>query len=130
MVRAMAVGAVLAPHDELADEVVVVLADGVAALVAGVEADAEAVGGDELGDVAGGGQELAAGRVLGVDPDLDAVAAPLRGDLVLRHRQLLAAGDADLPLDEVDAGDHLGDRVLDLQPGVHLEEEELARPGR
>ena len=47
-------------------------------------------------------------------------------DLVLRHRQRLAAGDADLPLDEVDAGDHLGDRVLDLEAGVHLEEEELA----
>ena len=43
-----------------------------------------------------------------------------------RHRQRLAGGDADLPLDEVDAGDHLGDRVLDLQAGVHLEEEELA----
>ena len=49
-----------------------------------------------------------------------------RPHLVLRHRQRLAGGDADLPLDEVDAGDHLGDRVLDLQAGVHLEEEELA----
>ena len=27
---------------------------------------------------------------------------------------------------EVDAGHHLGDRVLDLEAGVHLEEEELA----
>ena len=48
IVRAMAVGAVLAPHDELADEVVVVLADLVAGLVAAVEADAEPVGRDEL----------------------------------------------------------------------------------
>ena len=45
--------AVLAPHDQLADEVVVVLADRVAGLVAGVEADAEPVGRDELGDRAG-----------------------------------------------------------------------------
>ncbi len=34
--------------------------------------------------------------------------------------------DADLLSDEVDACHQLGDRVLDLQPGVHLEEEELA----
>ena len=47
-------------------------------------------------------------------------------DLVLGHRQRLAGGDPDLPLDEIDAGDHLGDRVLDLEPGVHLEEEEVA----
>ena len=38
--------AVLAPHDQLADEVVVVLADRVAGLVAAVEAHAEAVRGD------------------------------------------------------------------------------------
>ena len=117
--------AVAAPHDQLADEVVVVLADLVARLVAGVEAHAEAVGGDQLGDRAGGGQELAAGRVLGVDPDLDRVAAA-GVDLVLGHRQRFARGDADLPLDEVDTGDHLGHGVLDLQAGVHLEEEELA----
>ena len=41
-------------------------------------------------------------------------------------RQALAAGDADLPLDEVDAGDELGHRVLDLQARVHLEEVERA----
>ncbi len=54
------------------------------------------------------------------------MAVAAGSDLVLRHRQRLAAGDADLPLDEIDAGDHLGDRVLDLEAGVHLEEEELA----
>ena len=80
----------------------------------------------ELGDLAGRRQELAAGGVLGVDADLDAVAALQRPHLVLRQRQRLAGRHADLPLDEVDAGDHLGDRVLDLQAGVHLEEEEVA----
>ena len=34
--------------------------------------------------------------------------------------------DADLPLHQVDFGDHLGDRVLDLEPRVHLEEIERA----
>ena len=38
----------------------------------------------------------------------------------------LAAGDPDLPVHEVEAGDHLGDRMLDLQPRVHLEEVERA----
>ena len=33
-----------------------------------------------------------------------------------------AAGDEDLQLDQVQAGGDLGDRVLDLQPGVDLEE--------
>ena len=74
----------------------------------------------------GDGMKGAAGGVLGVDPHLDGVATALGEDLVLRHRQGLAGRHADLPLDEVDAGDRLGHRVLDLQAGVHLEEEELA----
>ena len=36
-------------------------------------------------------------------------------------RKLLAGGDADHLLDEVDAGDHLGHRMLDLQARVHFE---------
>ena len=52
-----------------------------------------------------------------------------RLQVLLRERQRLARRDADLPRDEVDAGDHLGDRVLDLQARVHLEEVEVRRPG-
>ena len=40
-------------------------------------------------------------------------------------RERLAGGDQDLLADDVDAGDHLGHAVLDLDPGVHLEEEVL-----
>ena len=43
-----------------------------------------------------------------------------------RKRQLFARGDADLLLHDVDAGDHFGHRVLDLDAGVHLDEVELA----
>ena len=43
--------------------------------------------------------------------------------------RLVAGGDAQLLLDEVEPGDKLGHRVLDLQPGVHLEEHVLLRPG-
>ena len=117
---------VAAPHDQLADEVVVVLADLVAGVVARVEADAESVRGEQLRDRAGRREELASGDVLGVDADLDRVAAARGVDLGLGHREFLAGGDTDLPLDEVDVGDHLAHRVLDLEAGVHLEEEELA----
>jgi hypothetical protein len=48
------------------------------------------------------------------------VAAP--DDRRLREGQRLARGDAQLPVDEVDAGDHLGDRMLHLEPRVHLHE--------
>ena len=112
------------PDTELAHEVVVVLADLVAALVTAVPPDTDALGRGELGDRAGGGEELAFGRVFGVDPDLDGVPAKL--DLVLGEAELLACGDAELLGDEVDARDQFGHGVLDLEPGVHLEEEELA----
>ena len=48
----------------------------------------------------------------------------------LRKRQRLALRDADLPAHQVEAGHQLGDRVLDLEPGVHLEEVEVARARR
>jgi hypothetical protein len=37
--------------------------------------------------------------------------------------------DSQLPLDEIEPGDHLGDRMLDLQSGVHFHEEKLAVRG-
>ena len=84
------------------------------------------------GQGAGGGHEVAA-AVLGVDAVLDGVAA----DLGVAVAELLAGGDAEHLADQVDAGDLLGDAVLDLEAGVDLEEgdgavlgdEELARPG-
>ncbi len=89
----------------------------------------------ELDDPAGGRQEVAE-RILGVDPAFDrpAVAA----HVLLRQGQPLAGRDADHQLDQIEAGDRLGDRVLDLQAGVHLEEierlvpvdDELDRAGR
>src|SRR4029078_973196 len=63
-------------------------------------------------------------RILGVDPALDRVAAAC--DRALRKRQLLAGGDPDLHLHDVAPGHPLGHRVLDLEAGVHLDEEELA----
>ncbi len=72
-----------------------------------------------------GGQE-AAPRVLAVDAGLDRVAA--LADRILGQRQALAGGDAELPFHQVESGDGLRHRVLDLQARVHLHEEELRRP--
>ena len=123
---------VVAGDDELGQHRVERAADDVAGDDAGVEPDAGAGRRLEDGHDTGGGQEAAAG-VLAVDPELEGVAG--RGRVVVAEG--LAVGDAELLADQVDAGDLLGDRVLDLQAGVDLEEgdgavladEELAGPG-
>src|SRR6266566_9118233 len=70
---------------------------------------------------AAAGQEVFVG-VFRVEPRLDRVT--LEANLVL-GRQRLARGDPQLPGDEIEPGDRLGDRMLDLQPRVHLEKIEL-----
>ena len=70
----------------------------------------------------------ALGRILGVDAALDRVTRA--ADVLLLEPERLAGGNADLGLDQVDSRDHLGDRVLDLDPGVDFDEVELARGGR
>ena len=72
-------------------------------------------------DGAAGGQEPAR-RVLGVDAGLDRVPGRRRRP---GHRKAFARGHPQLPLDQVQPVDELGDRVLDLEPGVHLHEVEL-----
>src|SRR6266550_6880573 len=63
-------------------------------------------------------------RILRRDAALDRCAAT--HDAGLREWERLARGDGELHSDEVEARDHLGDRVLHLEPGVHLEEVEPA----
>ncbi len=63
-------------------------------------------------------------RVFGVDAALDGVAA--NDDVVLRPRQALARGDAQLRFHDVDAGDLFGHRMLHLHARVHFDEIELA----
>ena len=84
------------------------------------------------GDAAVVGDEVVL-RVFGGDAALERVA--VEADLVLRGTPLAgvadrrAFGDADLRLDDVDAGDHLGDGVLDLDARIDLDEVELAGVG-
>ena len=54
------------------------------------------------------------------------MAWPMELHVVLRELEIAAGGDADLLDDEVDVGDRLGHRMLDLDAGVHLDEVELA----
>ena len=75
-------------------------------------------------ELAGRRQEAALG-ILGIKPRLDGVA--VERHCVLRQRQLLAGGDAELPFDQIEAGDRFGHRMLDLQPRVHLHEPEAVR---
>src|SRR6185436_1362839 len=76
-------------------------------------------------DQRAGRREEVGARVLRVDTRLDRM--PARRHVLLSERQALALRDEDLEADEVQAGDLLGHRVLDLEPRVDLEEVELPR---
>ena len=99
---------------------------------AGVEADAHAAGGPVGRHPAVVGEEAILG-ILGGDAALE--RRPHRADRLLvaeadlRVGELVALGDEQLSPHDVDAGDLLGDRVLHLDPGVHLDEVETARVG-
>src|SRR4051812_902634 len=118
--------------DQLGDHRIVIRRYPIAGVEAGIDADVHAAGGDVILHQARRRSEGLG--VLGVDPAFDGVAAKL--DLVLLAGEALAARDADLLADEVDAGDIFGYRMLDLEAGVHLDEvefiilvEELDRAG-
>ena len=72
---------------------------------------------------AGTGQETGF-RILGVEPHFDGMA--VLADVLLRQRQGLAGGHAQLPFHQVQPGHHLGDGVFHLQAGVDLHEIEAA----
>ena len=88
----------------------------------GIDAHAEPAGRMIGQDLAGRGPERL--RVFRIDAALDGVAVEFH--VVLRELEVAAGGDADLLDHEVDVGDHLGHRMLDLDARVHLDEIELA----
>ena len=68
-------------------------------------------------------------RVLGGDPALQRSAVD--PDLLLEQTKIikrLPRGNPHLGLHQIDVGDLLGDRVLDLDPRIHLDEDVLAGP--
>ena len=131
--RAIACGAVAAVHDQLGDHRVVVHRDLAAFVDPGVHPHAALFGHRPLPPAswcAAAGNATSRpveGRKLRCGSSAlmrHSMAQPLRCTSACVERQLLARGDADHQLDEVEPGDALGDRVLDLQPRVHLEEVE------
>src|SRR5438105_10588613 len=116
-------GAVGAERDQLEEQRVVVNGDDAALDDTGLDPDRLGVGQRQPCDRTRRGQEILR-RVLRVDAHLDGGAALL--DLVLRERQRLAGRHAQLRGHQVEAGDFFVDRMLHLEPGVHLEKVEAA----
>ena len=114
------------PGGDLHQQGVIVGGDDRAGIgVAAVQPDAEAAGGAVGRDLAGIGSEVVGG-VLGGDAALDGIAVlvdvRLAGNADLRVAEGTALGDQDLGAHQVDARHHLGDGVLHLDAGVHLDE--------
>src|SRR6266403_2825676 len=118
--RRAAVGAI---GDELGDQRVVVDADLGTLEHPGVEPDPVPARGPIAQEAADRRQKVAR-RVLGINPRLDRPAGQL--DLCLGEGKRLAGRHPDHQLDEIETGDELGHRMLDLEPGVHLEKVEIA----
>ena len=115
--------------DHLGQQRVVARADGVILVGGGIDPHAAADRGLEPGQGARLGLDRAVRlQRLGVDPGLDGDAVRRgRPGQRLGHRpggQAGAVGHQERELDQVQAGDLFGDRVLDLDPGVDLEEGE------
>jgi len=74
-----------------------------------------------------GAHRAVPGHGLHIDPRLDRMAARPGGGRVVKAElgERRAAGQPELRLDEIDAGHGLRHRVLDLQPGIGLDEEEF-----
>ena len=113
------------PDDQLGHQGVIVGRQGAAAVKAGIHPDAAAARQMDKVHFARAGLEVFGG-VLGVDAALDGMAA--QADLVLAVGQGQSCGHPDLLPHQVDAGDELGDRVLHLDTGIHLNEIEVALP--
>ena len=60
------------------------------------------------------------GWIFGIDTALNCPATLL--NVFLLECQMLARCNLDLGFDQINAGDHFRDRMLDLNPGVHLQE--------
>ena len=74
-----------------------------------------------MGDGSDLGCEVVGG-VLSIDPGLDGMAS--QSDIVLGQPERFTRGHLNLELDEIKPSDQLGDRMLDLKTGIHLQKEE------
>ena len=110
--------AIAAVHDQLADHRIIVGRDAVTVVDMRIDAHAGAPGAQETLDQAGTRHE--GFRIFGIDAALDRVAG--EQDVFLAQREFFARGDHQLFTHEIDARDHFGDRMLDLDACIHLDE--------
>ena len=116
--------AINAPRDHLREQRVVERRDVVAFAKAGIDAHARVLlRHPPVRDPSDRRQE-AAGGIFRVDARLDRVAVDCQHRL--RFRQRFADRDPQLPFDQIEPGDHFGDRMFDLQTRIHLHEVERA----
>ena len=112
----------VAPGDEFAEERIIFVGNGPAFVDAFVEANAGTAGGVEGKNLSGRGEEIVVG-IFGIEAHFHGVSA--RRDGFPGEREAMAGGDGDLEFDKVEAGDLLGDGMLDLQARVDFEEIEI-----
>ena len=89
----------------------------------GLDSEAMAFGQLQLFQAARARTEVLLG-VLGVDSALDRVTT--EADVFLAQGKFFPRGDQQLLPDNVDAGDHLGDRMFHLYPGIHFNEVKIS----
>ena len=114
--------AILAPGDDLAEQRVVAVRNRIAGGEAGIHAHRFHPRPLQKLQLPGARQESPLG-IFGADARLDGVT--VEAHLLLRQRQGLPGRDPQLPLDQVQPRDRLGDGVLHLQPRIHFHEIEL-----
>ena len=108
-------------NNQLGDHAVIIWRDRITGIEAAVDADMHAAGWMIAGNLA---RRWSPGfRVFGIDPAFDGVAAEYQ--FFLGDRQVATVGDANLFAHQIEARDHFGHRMLDLQPGVHLDKIEF-----
>ena len=110
--------ATVAPGDEFTEERIVVHRNGPAFVDAFIEADTGAAGRVARKNCSGRREKIVVG-IFCVEADFHGMAA--RRDGFPSERKTMAGGNRDLQLDKVEAGDLLGDGMLDLKARVDFQ---------
>src|SRR5471032_2859128 len=108
--------------DQFADHGIVVRRHGIASVDVRFPAHAKATRRVEAGNFTRAWQEGV--WIFSIDTTFDRVA--LNAYFILLDRQRLTGSDTQLLFDQVNAGDHFSNRMLNLNTGVHFDEIELA----
>ncbi len=108
----------VAVNDQLGDQAVVMRLHDIAGIQCRIDADAEPAGRMVIRDPARRRQERFRG--FGVDSAFDGMAR--EGDVLLLDGEVRTRRDADLFAHDIDAGNHLGHRMFDLEARVHFDE--------